>query len=290
MKGLIIMITSKELRYVNLWANKVPMPGIDYSIKVLKEIEMCYKLYNDKCRDKEYSIIFSNSDEVDFEIKNKNLCHLLGIDYKNIKGSYFDDYRREAFDGQSDMSSFELIELIIDNMDAVALLDNDKNNKAKAINYYKASIKCAIFNKLCNFDKINFGAINFNGDKTGFDYNKQKILFIPSNEAIVPYFMMIIREDAADYDGKYIAASLIAPENPLYYFKNQEVIIPTQILVSDNSNLSKVVAAPEDKIRLLTMYSDIINKYRIQNNINIYGDYLSILNELSNSKVYSKTK
>lgn len=284
------MITSKELRYVNLWANKVPMPGVEYSIRVLKEIEACYKLYNDKCRDKEYSIIFSNSDEVDFEIKNKNLCHLLGIDYKNIKGPYFDDYRKEAFNGQSDMSSYELIELIIKNMDTVALLDNDKDNKAKAINYYKSSIKCAIFNKLCNFDKINFGAINFNGDKTDFDYDKQKILFIPSNEAVVPYFMMIIREDAADYNGKYIAASLMAPENPLDYFENQEVIIPTQILVSDNSNLSKVVATPEDKIRLLTMYSDIINKYRIPNNINIYGDYLSILNELSNFKVYSKTR
>lgn len=284
------MITSKELRYVNLWANKVPMPGVEYSIRVLKEIEACYKLYNDKCMDKEYSIIFSNSDEVDFEIKNKNLCHLLGIDYKNIKGPYFDDYRKEAFNGQSDMSSYELIELIIENMDTVALLDNDKDNKAKAINYYKSSIKCAIFNKLCNFDKINFGAINFNGDKTDFDYNKQKVLFIPSNEAVVPYFMMIIREDAADYNGKYIAASLMAPENPLDYFENQEVIIPTQILVSDNSNLSKVVATPEDKIRLLTMYSDIINKYRIPNKINIYGDYLSILNELSNSKVYSKTR
>lgn len=284
------MITSKELRYVSLWSSKVPMPGIEYSIKVLKEIESCYKLYNEKCMDKEYSIIFSNSDEVDFEIKNKNLCHLLGIDYKNIRGSYFDDYRKKAFGSLADMSSYELIELIIDNMDKVALLDNDRTNRAKAINYYKSSIKCAIFNKLCNFDKINFGAINYNGDREELDYDKQKILFIPSNEAIVPYYMMIIRQDAADYEGKYIAASLIAPENPIDYFENQEVIIPTQILVSDNSNLTKVIASPEEKIRLLTMYSDIINKYKIPNKINIYGDYLSTLNELSNSKVYSKTK
>lgn len=284
------MITSKELRYVNLWANKVPMPGIEYSIKVLREIESCYKLYNEKCMDKEYSFIFSNSDEVDFEIKNKNLCHLLGIDYKNIKGPYFDNYRKTAFGNLSDISSYELIELIIENMDCVALLDNDRDNKAKAINYYKSSIKCAIFNKLCNFDKINFGAINYTGNREEFNYDKQKILFIPSNEAVIPYFMMVIKEDNGDVTGKYIPVSLMAPENPLEFFENQEVIIPTQILVSDNSNLSKVIATPEDKIRLLTMYSDIINKYGIANNINIYGDYLATLNELSNSKVYSKTK
>ena len=284
------MITSKELRYVNLWASKVPMPGIEYSIKVLQEIEACYKLYNEKCMDKEYSIIFSNSEEVDFEIKNKNLCHLLGIDYKNIKGSYFDDYRRKAFGSLSDISSFELIELIIDNMDKVALLDNDRSNKAKAINYYKSSIKCAIFNKLCNFDKINFGAINFNGDREEFDYDKQKILFVPSNEAIVPYYMMVIKEDNFSADGKYIAASLMAPENPKDYFENQEAIIPTQILVSDNNNLSKVTATAEDKIKLLTMYSDIINKYGIPHMMNIYGDYLATLNDLSNSKVYTKIK
>ena len=212
------------------------------------------------------------------------------MDYKNIKSPYFDDYRKQAFGNLSDVSSYELIELIIDNMETIALLDNDRDNKAKAINYYKSSIKCAIFNKLCNFDKINFGAINFNGDRDYIDYDKQKILFISSNEAIVPYFMMVIKEDNTDNTGKYVPVSLMAPENPLEYFENQEVVIPTQILVSDNSNLSKVIATPEDKIRLLTMYSDIINKYRIPNMINIYGDYLATLNELSNSRGYVKTK
>ena len=37
-------------------------------------------------------------------------------------------------------------------------------------------------------------------------------------------------------------------------------------------------------------YSDIVNKYGIPNMINIYGDYLATLNELSNSKVYSKIR
>ena len=33
------MITTKELQYVEAWATKIPMPGIEYSISVLKEMK-----------------------------------------------------------------------------------------------------------------------------------------------------------------------------------------------------------------------------------------------------------
>ena len=39
-------------------------------------------------------------------------------------------------------------------------------------------------------EKFNFAAINYQGTKENIDYNNQKILFIPSNEAITPYFLM----------------------------------------------------------------------------------------------------
>ena len=51
------MITTKELQYVDDWAKKIPMPGIEYSTKVMQELEMCYKLYNDIYKDKEYYFI-----------------------------------------------------------------------------------------------------------------------------------------------------------------------------------------------------------------------------------------
>ena len=47
-------------------------------------------------------------------------------------------------------------------------------------------------------------------------------------------------------------------------------------------------ATPEEKIQLLTMYKSIINEYNIPNRINIYGDYETMLNDLSNSKEKSK--
>ena len=278
------MITSKELKYVDNWASKIPMPGEEYSKAVLEEIKKCYELYKEKYLGKEYSMIFSNSQEIDFEIKSKNLCHMMGIDFNNIRGTYFDEYRKNVFNTETtDFSSYDLLEMILENADKVATVDNDINNKAKAINYYKSAVKCAIFNKLTNFEKFNFGVIDYIGDNDTIDYENQKIFFIPSNEALTPYFMMIIKRDS-DIDNKFVVSSLTAPENPVDYFKNQEVSIPTQILISDNDNLKKVVATPEEKIQLLTMYKSIIHQYNIPCRINIYGDYESVLNDLVNNK------
>lgn len=283
------MISIKELQYVDLWANKIPMPGYEYSIAVLNEIKKCYEVYKARYKDKEYSMIFSNSEEIEFEIFAKNLCHMLGIDYNNIMGDYFKDYRLNVFKTASlNISSFELLELILENMQKVAELDNDIQNKAKVINYYKSAIKCEIFNKLSDFGKFNFAAINYHGDNENVDYNNQKLLFVASNETIAPYFMMCIKEDNREALGKYVVVSLFAPGNPIRYFENQEVIIPTQILISNNDNLTKLVATSEEKIGLLTLYASVITKYNIPNKLNIFGDYESTLNALSKAKVLTR--
>lgn len=279
------MITSKELKYVNNWANKVPMPGVEYSKSVLEEIKKCYELYNKKYKDKEYSMIFSNSEEIDFEILSKNLCHMLGIDFGNIRGEYFDDYRKQVFNTESiDFSSYDLLEMILENADKVAEFDNDINNRAKAINYYKSAVKCAIFSKLVDFEKFNFGVINYVGKNVNIEYDKQKIFFMPSNEALVPYFMMTIALENDGNSDKHVVKSLFAPQEPVSFFDNQEALIPTQILISDNDNMKKITATAEEKINLLTMYNNIVNKYNIPNKINIYGDYASTLNDIANKR------
>lgn len=42
------MITNKELHYVDSWANKIPMPGVEYSIKVLNSIKDCLETWKEK--------------------------------------------------------------------------------------------------------------------------------------------------------------------------------------------------------------------------------------------------
>ena len=278
------MITSKELQYVDAWASKVPMPGYDYSIKVLNDLKDCFNKFNEKYRNKEYNIIFSNGEEIKFEILDKNLCHMLGIDFSNIRGDYFDNYRLNVLGTNSqNLSSYELLQLILENAEKVAIYDNDSRYKEKAINYYKSGIKSEIFNKLSDFEQFNFCAINYNPGDGAFDYGSQKNLFVPSNESVCPYFMMGIKK-VENQDSEYIVSTLLAPSYPKKFFANQEVIIPTQILVSDNDNLKKIQATAAEKLRLLTMYKSIINEYNIPNRINIYGDYEAPLNEDSNVK------
>lgn len=162
----------------------------------------------------------------------------------------------------------------------VAEKDNDIRNSRKIVNYYKSQIKCNIFKKLSDFEKFNFAAINYNGQDDKYDYDKQKLLFVPSNEAVCPYFIMGIKQSTGE-NQKYIVNTLIAPQEPKKFFDNQEVIIPTQILVSDNDALRKLNATADEKIKLLTMYKSIINSYNIPNKLNISGDYESILNDIS---------
>ena len=284
------MITTKELQYVDLWASKIPMPGEEYSKQVIKELEECYKTYNEKYKNKEYNLIFSNGEEIDFGIMQSNLCHMLGIDYQNIKGEYFNNYRSKILGiTTTNFSSIDLLEAILEHSDKVIEKDNQLTNKAKILNYYKSQIKCNIFKKLSNFEKFNFAAINYNRQDNRFDYDKQKLLFIPSNESVCPYFMMGIKLTDTEEIQKYIVSTLIAPQEPKKYFENQEVIIPTQILVSDNNELRKLNATAEEKIQLLTMYKNIINTYNIPNKLNISGDYESLLNKISLIEQNKKT-
>ena len=274
------MITAKELQYVDFWASKIPMPGLEYSSKVMDEIEECYNIFNQLYRNKEYDFIFSNGEEIGFQIYDKNLSHMLGIDYKNIKDVVFTSLRKNVLGiNSTEFSSFELLESLIENKDKVIESDNNKNVNLKLLNYYKLGIKCAIFKKMCNFNQFNFGAINK-------EFNDEKYLFVPSNEAVCPYFMISIKKegenDTTNVIPKYIVNSLIAPQEPCEFFKDMEVIIPTQILISDASEFNSLNATAIDKIQLLTMYKNIINMYRLPNKLNIYSDYEVMLNERVN--------
>ena len=211
------MLTLKELQYVNLWANKTPMPGVEYSIDVLKQLEECYKIYKERYKDKEYNFLFSDSEEINLAILDKNLCHMLGIDFNNIRGEYFNNFRKDAFGfSETNFNSFDLFELILEHMEKVADLDNDINNPAKAINYYKSSIKCEIFKKLSDFSKFNF--LSVEGDQKE-ESVQSKNLVVASNEALTPYFAMgIVPSNTPEDNGKYIVYSLFASTDPKSIF------------------------------------------------------------------------
>ena len=285
------MITRKELGYVKDWAYKTPYPGIEYAEEAMEKLNRAIEYYNKYYNNKQYELILSNGEEFSFEILNKNLCHLFGIDYKNISSDYCEGYRRNVLGLDYVPKSYELLCTLKDKIDNVLKYDYDNNGKI--INYYRVMVKCAIFEKLSDFSSFNFGVINFNKDtyekNSGetISCNSTKFLYGKSGESAAPYFMMGILKDnnwGNGFSDTYVAETLLAPSNISNYFNGQEVAIPTQILITTDEKMEKVSATAEEKIALLSQYRTIIKNNNLPNCINIFGDYENMLSEEANIK------
>ena len=308
------MISKKELVNISAWANKVPYPGDDYAEETMEKLKLAEKLFRDIYENNKYNIILSNNEEIELEIKAKNLMHLLGIDYKNLLNDVFMEFRYNVLgmDPQEKPTSYQLLKAIIENSDKVIEYDKENFDKALkryvALNYYRLSVKCDIFSKLGNLADFNFGVINFDKDKflekSGRDYfnaRSTKYLYIPSDEPIAPYFLMGIlpEENYPKYNEEgetlvstqqdkefddidainrpYVVETTLAPDNIKPFFDDQKVVIPTYILKDSNKELNRIPARPSKKIALLKDYRSIVSTFEINDNIDIYSDYISSL-------------
>ena len=288
------MISRKELDYVNTYARFAPFPGVNYASQVMDELIKAYNLFNEVYLNKEFNFTFSNGEEINFELLNKNLAHLLGIDFKNLisEPMSYTLYDVLGFYYNEPKSSFEVLKRIIERADEV--IKNDSNPRSfKILNYYKCMIKSAIFLQLSQFNQFNFGCINFDREKynaisnNGNDFTPQstKMLFTQSNEALTPYFMMGIKKEE---NGKYIPETLFAPINFADFFRQQELVLPTQILACTNFELNKMVATNEEKLHLLNLYKSIIGTYGTESFINIFSDYENLLVSTLTEKIKVK--
>lgn len=193
------MITAKELSFISTWESKAPYPGIAYAEKAADYLKTAFEDYNKFYRNKEYDIILSNGEQVLFEILSRNLCHMFGVNYKNLSGDYFQRFREEVLGIYGNVQSYTLLEEIINHIDDVLKFDCD--NRSKVLNYYRIMIKCSIFERLSDFSKFNFGVINFDKatyqKNSGYNFsgNSRKFLYVQSNEVVSPYFMMGILPD-----------------------------------------------------------------------------------------------
>jgi len=298
------MISKKELGYISGWANKVPYPGDDYAEEAMEKLKQAEKLFKEIYANNKYNITLSNNEEIELAIKDKNLAHMLGVDFKNLSKDIFAEVRKDVLNISPEdyLNSYTLLQKIIENSDKV--INYDKNSDyLKILNYYKVSVKSDILSKFGNLADFKFGCINF--DKNEFlrnanvDYhnsNSTKYLYVPSEEPVSPYFLMGIMINGSNYqeenteetydeselrinNNPYIIETSIAPVDIKPYFQNQEIVIPTQILKDTNRELTKINATPTQKKALLKEYRSIITEYGINNRINIYSDYLSMLSE-----------
>lgn len=298
------MISKKELGYVSGWANKVPYPGDDYAQEAMEKLRSAEKLFREIYENNKYNITLSNNEEFEMEIKSKNLAHMLGIDFKNLSKDIFKDFREKILDLSPEeyLNSYSLLKAIIENSNKVIEFDKT-SDYLKILNYYKISVKSDILSKLGNLADFKFGCINFNKEEflknsyvENYNSNTTKFLYVPSEEPVSPYFLIGILDPTInskyneeiqneDYDDSelvirntpFIVETTLAPDNIKPYFQNQEVVIPTQILKDTNKELNKINATSTQKKALLKEYRSIITEYDLNNRINIYSDYLSML-------------
>ena len=277
------MISKKELQYVGDYARRVPYPGDDYARSVIEKLSKSMDIFKQKYDGKKYSLILSNGEEFSFEIQGKNLAHLLGVDYKGLTSEYMKPVLENVlgFDINEQLNSYAVLSRIIENGDEV--IKNDKDGSNKILNYYKLMVKTSCFDKLSDFNDFNFGCINFEKEHfenvSGKDFlpSSTKFIFSQNDEALIPYCMMGLKQD--NYSDNMIPETFMAPINFSDYLVNQELLLPIQMLINDDQNLSKIIATPEEKIRILNLYKSLIQIYNTNSYINIFNDYETVLRE-----------
>ena len=72
------------------------------------------------------------------------------------------------------------------------------------------------------------------------------------------------------------------------FFKDQEVVIPTQIITTTSDQMIKKEADPNEKLALINQYNAIVSELSIPNKLNIFGDYQAMLVEDSKKRIRTK--
>lgn len=286
------MISMKELEYVDQYARNVPFPGKEYAREAMSMLLNAYKTYNENYRNKSYSFIFSNGEEINFRIFEKNLAHLFGIDYRNLTSEYmkYSVYNVLKYEAGVSGGADELLRRIVKKVDDVIENDSHPSN-FHILNYYRVLIKCTAFTKLTKFENFNFGCINFDQEVHRSMYenplgSSSKYFFVPSNEPVAPYSAMGILPN--NETSLYVPETIRVESNFAHMVHNQTFIVPIQILINDNYKLTKLVATPEEKIKTLELYKSIISSYETNTFVDIYRDYEGVLRELNELKLRKK--
>ena len=267
------MISSKEMKYVNA-KNEVPYPGDNYSKDALLELKNALYLYEAYYKDREYDVVFSNGENLEFSIPEKNLSHIVGLNYNVFK----DNNIAEKICGNNDIASYELIKLILENENDILKL-NETNNYS-LINFYRLKSRSEVFTKFSNFTDFNFGCIFFDediGKKNGYSTNmkSKKYLFTESDDPGYDHYMLAIAYNE-QFNNPYVE-SLFLNKYSSEMFKEQEIAMPTLISTTTPKSYEKKEATSSQKLKLIKSFVELEKKYGAK--FSFYNDYVSLLAE-----------
>ncbi len=261
----------EDTKYIDLWAKKVPYPGIEYCSSVLDKLEECYNLF----RSKKYTIELSDDEVISIYIWSRNIRHLLGIDARNINGENFETFRKKILGLKGKYDSVDLVDAIVENKEKVLNYDEIRN-RSYALNYYRIDATCEAYKNLSNLTKFDYGCITPNSQKselTGkFQKGKYKFLYKESDsDAFSHYFLAIQKYN--DRNNEYFADTYLSYGNSKPFFTNQDITLPYRVSTNINSyNITK-----EQMLELLIKYKELVEKYNIESKMKISKQKLLIL-------------
>jgi len=254
------MISNRELKYVNAKIDShIPYPGDNYSKEALLELKNAITLYDTYYKDREYDVLFSNGENMEFSIAQHNLAHVVGVNHNRliengiIEELYGENVRKNSYDLLNDM---------VDNVDDVLRLNQLKDYSL--INFYRLKTRSEIFSKFSNFTGFNFGAIYYDkeiAEKNGYStYMKSdKFLFTDSDDPNFAYYMMGIAYDPSA-DETYVE-TLFPNAFPDKMFKEQIIVMPTVISTTTPKDFNKIEATAAQKLRLVKAYNNLEKQY-----------------------------
>lgn len=268
------MISNRELKYVNAKAEQpIPYPGDTYSKEALQELKNAIYLYDAYYKDREYDVLFSNGQNIEFEIAKHNLAHVVGLNHSHmIKQNFIQDFYGE----DSHKNSYEILHDIVENMDDVLKLNELK--KHTLINFYRVKTRSEVFSKFSNFNNFNFGCILFDKDVAEEnDYKttmkSDRFLFTESDDPNFPYYMMGIA-DRENNEGNYVE-TLFPNNDPEKILTGQTIVMPTMISTTTPEEYLKIEASASQKLKLVKTYNDLAKKYDA--NFSYFYDYYATL-------------
>ena len=262
-------MTKKELQYVRLFAREVPYPGLDYCKDVMDKLEECYHKFNSD----RYTIEFSDNKRIFLYTWFNNITNLLGIDYKNISGHYFDNYRRDILGLGEKFDTNKVVKAIVENKERVISYDDDRRSLL-AINYYKLDAKCSAFLRFSDLSMFDYGCIDFDSKLYQRLTHERiitpdvKFLYASSGDEEIPYYLLAIKKsDQQKYAiaGSYVTQHFYACEYPKKYFNGQNVILPCKV----KKGKEEKTISRKEMIELLEEYKDIISEYDLESRLKI---------------------
>lgn len=270
------MISNRELKYVNAKADShIPYPGDNYSKEALLELKNAITLYDTYYKDRDYDVLFSNGENMEFSIAQHNLAHIVGINHPHLIQN---GVIEELYGENVHKNSYDLLNDMVDNVDDILKLNQIKDYTL--INFYRLKTRSEIFSKFSNFTGFNFGAIFYDKEiSTNNGYSSylksNKFLFTDSDDPNFEYYMLGVADDT-NTNETYVE-TLFPCEWHDKMFKDQVIVMPTVISITTPKDFNKIEASASQKLRLVKSYNELTKKYNAK--FDYFHDYYATLAE-----------